>query len=99
MLLSSPAFPLSINENDITTSIKKLAHSKGRAAFLLIGKKLIYSPMWFLDFATHVKKGEHVEHTKGSRAMDASKNEFDAHAAELTKNIPKETTKNPGDNY
>jgi len=93
MLLSSPVFPLSVNENDINNAVQKLVHSKGRLSFLIAEKKLIYMPFWFLDYATYIKKDGLVEHSKGSKAMNASTNEFDSAAAEPVKNLPKEMAK------
>ena len=97
MLLSSPVFPLSVTENGLNNAIRKFAGSKGRASSKISGKKLIYRPFWFLDFASYSKKGEHFDHSNGTRAMDAATNEFDPAAGEFAKNIPKNTTKSPED--
>ena len=97
MLLSSPVFPLSVSENDLNNAIQKFVSSRGRSSFQISGKKLVYKPFWFLDFASYSKKGEHFDHSNGTRAMDASTNEFDSIVGEFAKSIPKNATKSPED--
>jgi hypothetical protein len=90
MLLSSPAFPLSIADKDIYNSAMKLVTSKGRNSLSISDKKISYVPFWFFDYSVYSKKEADANHSKSSGAMNASTNEFDESVAALTKSLPKE---------
>ena len=90
MLVSSPAFPLSVTDKSLHELVKAFAISRRGTLRSISDKKLSCLPYWFIDYSIIQKNEGNGKTIKGSIAMDASKNEFEPKVEHLIKNIPKD---------